>query len=208
MGEWPRTAARWLQVGLDPSIRTLEGLTHSGRAAALLLLESRRERAPHLTRRKEDKEARGPHAAATTAPTLDFSHQTNPSSGQGRESSEQGSRISTGVLARWEAAPRLDGRRLPRGSKESAQDPGPRLGASLAPRGRLAGGEVHGFKAAPSPDTSRTLVRSSHSPRRSREHHCAGRRGAASCWGGSWARGGGGPLPLASATVELSVSMV
>lgn len=74
---------------------------------------------------REDKEALGPYAAATNAPTLDFSHQTNPSSGEGRESSEQDSRSSTDALVRREATPRLDGRWLPRGSKESAQDPGP-----------------------------------------------------------------------------------
>lgn len=123
MGEWLRTAARWPRP-FHPHPRG----SNTPRAGCGAQASGKpEETSAPFNAEKEDKEALGPHAAATSAPTLDFSHQTNPSSGQGRESSssEQGSRSSTDALARLQAAPGLDGRWLPKGSKESAQDPGP-----------------------------------------------------------------------------------
>lgn len=77
-GRYCQGSGEWLMTGLDPSIYTLESLTHTPGG----LLRSRfcgaaRKRAPYFTWRMETKKLWGPHAAGTSAHRLWTSLITN-----------------------------------------------------------------------------------------------------------------------------------
>lgn len=159
-----------------------------------------------------DKEALGASRCRDQrAPTLDFSHH-KPTPRVNRVRRVRGRVAAMAALATprlgWRLHPDAVGRGC-RGVPAERAGPGPPARARDSPRrdvsqtGRSAASEPPRPPTPAGPRSAPPLA-----PAKAGTTIVPAGAGQPSCWGGGWARGGGGPLPLASATVELSVSMV